>query len=66
MHAEHVASDHKGHCHGGAFCAGPALIPLTVPQLGLIARGEKLGMFNGTSGLAVVSNFDPPPPRPLI
>ncbi len=65
-HVEHAAKDHQGHCHGGAFCSGPAIIQLSNLNVDLSGCSERYGLPRATNGIPVVSNFDPPPPKALI
>lgn len=64
--AEHVASGHKGHCHGSAFCNGPATIQQSLLDPVLMERRERYGVPHEITGMPISFSFDPPPPRVLI
>ncbi|WP_170325367.1 hypothetical protein [Ruegeria arenilitoris] len=65
-HGEYAATDHQGHCFGGAFCSGPAIIQQSTLTADLLDCSERYGLPGATLGIPVVSNFDPPPPKNLI
>ncbi len=65
-HDEHAAKDHQGHCHGGAFCSGFAIVQQPVLNAELLVCSERYSLLRATKGIPVVTNFDPPPPKTLI
>lgn len=64
--AEHMTSGEKTHCHGGAFCNGPAIILLSYVDPVQKMRSESYSIAHATTAIPVASSFDPPPPRLLI
>ncbi|NDW54287.1 hypothetical protein [Aliiroseovarius sp. PrR006] len=61
----YFAADNQGHCFGGAFCTGPAIVQHNSLPAGAIAHRERYALPGETLGLPVISGFDPPPPRLL-
>lgn len=64
--AEHVESGHQGHCHGGAFCGGPAIIQQSLPGPILLEQRERFGILHHTEAVPIALSFEPPPPRTMI
>lgn len=59
------AADNQGHCFGGAFCSGPAIILHNSLPAGANAYRDRYAPTGEMMGLPVISGLDPPPPRLL-
>lgn len=61
--ADHADRGHPGHCHGGAFCSGAAVIAaaLATPQADILARHQII--VASPSRVFATMAHDPPPPR---
>ncbi|TMV10005.1 hypothetical protein FGK63_02780 [Ruegeria sediminis] len=62
---DHVEKGHPGHCHGGSFCNGVAMVVAgpTAPEP--FSAVDTHAIPKGQFRVLAVSTFDPPPPRAL-
>ena len=66
VEAQHIANDHEGHCHGGAYCSGPAIVFAAEVAPQFDEQSARHGLPDATQASPISSSFDPPPPRFLI
>lgn len=66
VEGQHIAKDHEGHCDGGAFCSGPAIVFASEVAPQFDEQSARHDLPDATQALPVSSSFDPPPPRVLI
>ncbi len=62
----HADEGHPGHCHGGTFCSGLAVMVVPPVPPTLTERATRVSVsLNPLSDLPV-AELDPPPPRILF
>ena len=61
----HAENGHQGHCHGGAFCSGAAVLAGTSLSLQPDTLSSRQDTPVAVLRPLAVTFFDPPPPRSL-
>lgn len=62
---QHAKDGHPGHCHGGSFCGGVAVLAAIFPALQPDTRISLRGIPQQNLRAWSVIFYDPPPPRLL-
>ena len=60
---DHADHGHLGHCHGGSFCPGAAVVSLAPVVPEPLLRGERFARPESSTANTAPTAFDPPPPR---
>lgn len=61
----HADAGHPGHCHGGTFCSGLAVMVMPAGLPALTERATRLPVPLNPAFALPVAGLDPPPPRNL-
>lgn len=66
LHDDHGVKGHPGHCHGGTFCSGLAVVAdgYSSPQPDM--KVDRYTIVAAVMPVQAVTFFDPPPPRFLF
>lgn len=62
----HAAEGHPGHCHGGSFCSGIAMIVAPPVPPGLIELVSRVTVPANSTRTVSSDGLDPPPPRSVF